>query len=71
MCLAGVLGKGEQVLESGGVGWRQSESRRGEATCRAAEGRPQAEHEKLMLTDGQAKATLEFVLLVVEEGSHG
>lgn len=43
----------------------------GEATCLAAEGRPQAEHEKLMLTDGQAKAALEFVLLVVEEGPQG
>lgn len=43
----------------------------GEATCLAAEGRPQAVHERLKLTDGQAKATLKFVLLVIQEGAHG
>lgn len=53
-----------------GRGRRQSEKQtrghmsrcRGETTSRVR---------KLMLTDGQAEAALEFVLLVVEEGSHG
>lgn len=71
MCLAGVWRRGRRFRIWRGWGWRQSESRRERPHVWLRRGDHKAEHEKLMLTDGQAKAALEFVLLVVEEGPQG
>lgn len=69
MCLAGVFGwKGELRNWEEGEG---SQKIRGRGHMSRRRGETTSRVRKLMLTDRQAEAALEFVLLVVKEGSHG
>lgn len=70
MCLAGVSGwKGE--LRNWGEGREGNQKSRGRGHMSRSGGETTSHVWKLILTDGQPEAALEFVLLVVEEGSHG